>query len=131
MAFILLGVGIVLASKLAFKEEPEEDPFMDLKREAHVYSGVNPTVFMHFISKFNLAQRHMYIDVRLAQKYMLESIDSLEDIALYAESGDYDIQEPIHVLAKKIGYAFENRLMNIAINKGVVLYPKYLNNRIN
>lgn len=131
MAFILLGVGIVLASKLAFKEEPEEDPFMDLKREAHKYSGVNPSVFMDFISKFNLAQRYMHTDVTIAQKYMLESLDNLEDIALYAESGDYDIQEPIHDLSNKIGYTFENRLMNIAINKGVALYPKYLNNRIN
>ena len=96
MAFILLGVGIVLASKLAFKEEPEEDPFMDLKREAHAYSGVNPRVFMEFISKFNLAQRYMHVDVHAAQKYMLESLDRLEDVALYAESGDYDIQKPIH-----------------------------------
>jgi len=131
MAFILLGIGIVLASKLAFKEEPEEDPFMDLKREAHRYSGINPSVFMEFISKFNLAQRYMYSDVHTAQKYMLESLDRLEDVALYAESGDYDIQEPIHELSMKIGYIFENRLMTIAVNKGVVLYPKYLNNRIN
>ena len=54
-----------------------------------------------------------------------------ERMQLLGESGDYDIQEPIHELTKRIGYAFENRLINIAINKGDVLYPKYLNNRIN
>jgi len=131
MAFILLGISIVLASKLAFKEDRVEDPFFEFKREAHKYSGVNPDAFMSFIARLNLAQRYMNVDVRVAQTYMLESLESLENLALYAESGDYDIQEPIHDLAKRIGYAFEDKLMNIAVNKGVTLYPKYLNNRIN
>lgn len=131
MAFILLGIGVILASKLAVKEQVEEDPFLDLKKEAHAYSGINPNSFMYFISRLNLAQRYMHADVYAAHRYMLESLDHLEDIALYAESGDYDIQEPIHDLSKRIGYSFEKMLMNIAINKGVALYPKYLNNRIN
>lgn len=131
MALIIVGIGVLLASKLAYKEQPEEDPFLDLKKEAHVYSGIHPALFMNFVSKLNMAQRYMNVDVHTAQAYMLESLDSLEDIALYAESGDYDIQEPIHELSKKIGYSFEYRLMNIAVNKGVALYPKYLNNRVN
>jgi|TARA_A200000159_G_C7337395_1_gene345672 hypothetical protein len=132
MALVLLCASTYVAYKLLYKEysPPERaDTLKDLKLKVHKYSGVEPEIYMKFLSKIKLAQRLEH-NPNVAQQYLIESLDSLEDLGLYGETRNLGIQDEIHQLSNTIGYTFEKKLMDNAINNNEVFHPKYLNRRI-
>ncbi len=132
MALVLLCASTFVVYKLLYKEESikeQVDTLKDLKQKVHKYSGVEPEIYMDYLSKLKLAQRLEH-SPRVAQQYLIEALDRLEDLGLYGETRNLGIQDEIHQLSNTIGYTFEKRLMDNAINNNEVFHPKYLNRRI-
>ena len=60
MALVLICASSFVVYKLLYKEESVKervDTLKDLKQKVHKYSGVEPEIYMEYLSKLKLAQR--------------------------------------------------------------------------
>ena len=82
---------------------------------------------MEYLSKLKLAQRLRH-SPRVAQQYLIEALDRL-NLGLYGETKIQAFRMR-YTIVNTIGYTFEKRLMDNAINNNEVFHPKCLNRRI-
>jgi len=101
----------------------------EIQKKIHKYSGVHPEMYEQYISYINLAKQNID-DTNRSKKFLYKSIQLLEEIALYGESGDLDIHEDMTYLIQQLGYEFERFLLNSALNNGIRFIPKYLNEKL-
>lgn len=119
MLFVVYVLVVVYVISRLVKK-PKEEPEL-FEREAHRYSGLHPEIFSEFLANMNLCRTYSgHPDIALS--FLYKAIGYLEELALYAVSGDFDAREEMYDLIQRIGSSFELYLN--AKN------PKYLNNTI-
>ncbi|QIG60008.1 hypothetical protein [Dishui Lake phycodnavirus 4] len=125
--FIVCIVFIIL--KLMKRDTNDFQSIFEIQKKIHKYSGVHPEMYEQYISYINLAKQNID-DTNRSKKFLYKSIQLLEEIALYGESGDLDIHEDMTYLIQQLGYEFERFLLNSALNNGIRFIPKYLNEKL-
>lgn len=126
---IFIFVVVYLSLKLIKRDTDDFSEITKIQTKIHKYSGVQPELYSQYISNINLAKLHIN-DTNRSKMFFYTSIQNLEELALYAKSGDLDIQDDMTYLIQQLGYFFEEKLLNSAINNGVRFRPKYINEKI-
>jgi nucleoside-specific outer membrane channel protein Tsx len=104
--------------------ETKKDIIDDLIKETEIYSGINPEIYIDFITNIQFAKDNVK-DVYIAYDHVLKALDHFNEIALYVIPIDPDIQDEITVLNEKILSEFEKRFKREANNQNLRFVPKY------
>lgn len=95
--------------------------------EAQEYSGLNPEMFKEFLNNMTLFEESLEFP-ELSSKYLYQSIDALERMALYTTSSSANAVDVMHEIIKEIGMEAELMILESSLQKGVSFRPTYLNN---
>jgi len=129
LSVIFIALIVFLSLKLVKRDTDDFKTIVEIQKKIHKYSGVHPELYEQYLAYINLAKETIN-DTNNSKQFFYKSLQILEEIALYGESGDLDIQEDMTYLIQQLGYEFERLLLNSAINSGVRFRPKYLNEKI-
>jgi hypothetical protein len=106
----------------------EDEEIARIKTELHQYSGLNPDIYIEFINSIELMEKSIYSDTDLATYYLYKSIDSAQNIALYATGINTYVIDDINRLTIELGVRGEKLILDQALLKGDRFRPTYLNN---
>ena len=129
LSVIFIACIVYIALKLVKRETDDFQHVLEIQKKIHKYSGVHPEMYENYFAYINLAKENIK-DINSSKKFFYKSIHFLEEVALYGESGDLDIQGDMTYLIQQLGYEFEKLLLNSAINSGIRFMPKYLNEKV-
>ena len=126
---MLILISVIFLTLLLFtpKVSKQNEKLHELKIEAQEYSGLNPELFKEFLNNMTLFEESLEFP-DLSSKYLYQSIDALEHMALYTTSSSLDTVEAVHEIVKQIGAEGELMILESAMNKGLSFRPTYLNN---
>ena len=97
-----------------------------LRREAHKYSGIDPTAYERFTRELDRVA-NLIRDPHESSRALYAAIDALQDLGL---DDRYEVQGDVTALAHKIGVAFEQRIFDQALLEKKMFAPRYLNGRV-
>lgn len=97
-----------------------------LRREAHKFSGIDPTAYERFTRELDRAA-NLIRDPHESSRALYAAIDALQDLGL---DDRYEVQGDVTALAHKIGIAFEQRIFDQALLEKKMFAPRYLNRRV-
>jgi hypothetical protein len=117
---------IVFSPKISLITSKDEE-IDRIKTELHQYSGLNPGIYTEFINTIDLMEKSIYTDISLASYYLYKSIDSAQNIALYATGINTYVIDDINRLAIELGVRGEKLILDQALIKGTSFRPTYLN----
>ena len=126
---LLILIFVIFLTLLLFtpKISKENDKLRELKMEAQEYSGLNPEMFKEFLNNMTLFEESLEFP-ELSSKYLYQSIDALERMALYTTSSSANAVDVMHEIIKEIGMEAELMILESSLQKGVSFRPTYLNN---
>lgn len=124
MYVILFIIVLFLIFSNTITTETKKDIIDDLIKETEIYSGINPEIYIDFITNIQFAKDNVK-DVYIAYDHVLKALDHFNEIALYVIPIDPDIQDEITVLNEKILSEFEKRFKREANNQNLRFVPKY------
>ena len=126
---LLILISVIFLTLLLFtpKVSKVNERLHELKIEAQEYSGLNPELFKEFLNNMTLFEESLEFP-DLSSKYLYQSIDALEHMALYTTSSSLDTVEAVHEIVKQIGMEAELMILESAMGKGLSFRPTYLNN---
>jgi hypothetical protein len=117
---------VVFSPKITLASS-NDDELYRIKTELHKYSGLNPDIYTEFINTMDLMEKTIYVDTKLASYYLYKSIDSAQNIALYATGINTYVIEDINKITIELGVRGEKLILNQALLKGDSFRPTYLN----
>lgn len=124
MYVILFIIVLFLIFSNTVTIETKKDRLDDLIKETEIYSGINPELYMDFITNIQFAKDNLK-DIYIAYDHVLKALGYFNEIALYVIPVDPDIQDEITALNEKILLEFEKTFKKEANNQKLRFVPKY------
>jgi len=124
MYVILFIIVLFLIFSNTVTIETKKDRLDDLIKETEIYSGINPELYMDFITNIQFAKDNLK-DIYIAYDHVLKALGYFNEIALYVVPIDPDIQDEITALNEKILLEFEKTFKKEANNQKLRFVPKY------
>lgn len=105
------------------------DSFKKYKAAVHPYSGLDPESWNRFLVQLgNFESELKAQDLDVAASSLYRAIENIRDLGLGLQhSDDSHHQEAINRIADDLGYDGENAINQVAISRGLMFFPKYLN----
>lgn len=124
MYVILFIIVLFLIFSNTVTIETKKDRIDDLIKETEIYSGINPELYMDFITNIQFAKDNLK-DIYIAYDHVLKALGYFNEISLYVVPIDPDIQDEITALNEKILLEFEKTFKKEANNQKLRFVPKY------
>jgi len=127
---LLLWVALlVLFLWMFFPIGGQGDRFRKYEKRVHKFSGLDPESWKRFllnIKTFEVMLRTTDLDGSASALYA--SLENIRDLGLgIRRSDDGDHQEELNAIANELGYEGEFTINQLALEKGLQFFPKYLN----
>ena len=129
--FILIVMSIffllvVFSPTIKLKNQKDSEIKL-IKKEVHVYSGLNPELFAEFLNTSDLMEDAILVDTELASYYLYQAIDMMQTIGLNATGTISYALEELNKLSLSYGICAEKLILDQALYKGDSFRPIYLN----
>lgn len=121
--FFLLAV---FSPKIKLKNQKDPE-IKSIKKEVHVYSGLNPDLFSEFLNTSDLMEDTIPVNTELASYYLYRAIDMMQTIGLSATGTVSYALEELNKLSISYGIRAETLILDQALYKGDSFRPIYLN----
>ena len=129
LIFIVMAVFFLLVVfSPQIKSKNQKDPEIKrIKKEVHLYSGLNPALFSEFLNTSDLMEDAIPTDTDLALYYLYKTIDTIQTIGLNATGSVSYALEELNKLSATYGIRAEKLILDQALYKGDLFKPIYLN----
>jgi len=103
--------------------------FKKFEHLVHPYSGLDPESWSRFLISIKTFERLVSTnDLDNAAKALYSASEYIRDIGLgIRRSDDGNLKEDLNKIASELGYEGEMIINQIAIQKGIYFFPRYLN----
>ena len=97
----------------------------ELIKDTHKYSGINEESYGLFYANIQLAREYLK-QIHQSHAFLHKAIHHLNEIPLYMQIIEPDIQGEVAILGQKIAIAFERLLIEEAMNQNTYFKAKYI-----
>lgn len=103
--------------------------FKKFEHLVHPYSGLDPESWTRFLTSIKTFERLVSTDdLDNAAKALYSASEYIRDIGLsIRRPDDGNIKDDLNKIASELGYEGEMIINQIAIQKGIYFFPRYLN----